>query len=44
MGVNASTCFETFPRKKEIIKFVEEVRCFLFPGYFEKLNGNINKF
>ena len=44
MGVNASTCFETFPRKKEIIKFVEEVRCFLFPGYFEKLNGNKEKY
>ncbi len=30
------SCFETFPRKKKIIKFVDEVRNYLFPGYFEK--------
>ena len=44
MGNNTSTCFETFPRKKEIAKFVEEVRNFLFPGYFEKLTGNKEKY
>lgn len=44
MGVNTNTCFETFPRKKEILKFVEEVRSYLFPGYFEKLVGSKEKY
>ena len=35
--MKSETCFETFPRKKKILKFVDEVRNYLFPGYFEKL-------
>jgi len=31
------TCFDTFPRKREIAKFVDLVRSFIFPGYFEKM-------
>ncbi len=34
------TCFETFPKRKDVAKFVYEVRDYLFPGYFEKLKGN----
>lgn len=39
-----NTCFDTFPKKKNINKFLEEVRCFLFPGYFEKLNGSEERY
>lgn len=38
------TCFETFPKKKEILLFVEEVRKYLFPGYFEKMSGKEDKY
>ena len=39
-----NTCFDTFPKKKNVNKFLEEVRCFLFPGYFEKLSGNEERY
>ena len=38
------TCFDSFPKKKEIELFVEQVRSYLFPGYFEKMNCQENKF
>ena len=37
------TCFETFPKKENIIQFLSEVRKYLFPGYFEKLNGDVDR-
>ncbi len=37
MEKRLETCFDTFPRRKEIAKFVDLVRTFLFPGYFEKM-------
>ncbi len=40
MRKKVETCFETFPKRKDIIKFVDEVRNYLFPGYFEKMAGS----
>ena len=34
------SCFDTFPKRKEIKEFVKEVRHYLFPGYFEKNSKN----
>ncbi len=40
MNAKNESCFETFPKKKNVLRFLDEVRSYLFPGYFEKLNGN----
>ncbi len=37
-------CFERYPKRKEIIAFVDEVRNYLFPGYYEKLNCDKEKY
>lgn len=34
------SCFDTFPKRKEVKEFVKEVRNYLFPGYFEKNSNN----
>ena len=34
------TCFETFPKREHVLKFVFEVRDYLFPGYFERISGS----
>lgn len=34
-------CFDTFPRRKNVICFVNEVRKYLFPGYFETYKGSL---
>ena len=34
------TCFETLPRKKEVLLVVDEVQNYLHPGYFERLTGS----
>ena len=33
---NLDYCFDSFPKRKYVFRFVEEVRSFLFPGIFEK--------
>ena len=40
MNRKNETCFETFPKKKNVLRFLDEVRDYLFPGYFGKLSGN----
>lgn len=30
-------CFETLPKKKEVLLFVQEIRNYLYPGYFERM-------
>ena len=37
-------CFETLPKRDEILLFVEEVRNFLHPGYFEKMSCSKEKY
>ena len=34
------TCFETLPRKKEVLLVVDEVQNYLHPGFFERICGN----
>ena len=36
MKKNNKVCYETLPKREQIISFVYEVRNYLFPGYFEK--------
>ena len=38
------TCFETFPKKREITLFIDEVKKYLFPGYFEKHSCSEDKY
>lgn len=35
-----NNCFDTFPKRKEILDFVLELRKYLFPGYFESFDGD----
>ena len=42
--MNNKTCFEIFPKRKDIKTFMNEVRCYLFPNYFEKASSNIVKY
>ena len=44
MKTKIESCFDTFPKKKNVLKFLDEVRYFLFPGYFEKLNGSEERY
>ena len=37
-------CFETFPRREYILSFINEVRNYLFPGYFSKLSSDIDSY
>ena len=38
------TCFETLPRKKEVLMVVDEVQNYLHPGYFERLRGSVDSY
>ena len=37
-------CFETFPKRSEIKEFMAALRCYLFPGYFEKAGDDLNAY
>ena len=33
-------CFDTYPKRMNVLNFVNEVKNYLFPGYYEKMVGN----
>ena len=37
-------CFKRFPTREYIYKFINEVRSYLFVGYFEKVSGSKESF
>lgn len=39
MNKTNRVCFETLPKKKEILLIVNEIRNYLYPGYFERMFG-----
>ena len=39
-----TVCFETLPKRDEILLFVNEVRNFLHPGFFEKMSCSKEKY
>lgn len=39
-----NNCFETYPKRKEVLSFVYNTREYLFPGYFEKVKGSVEKY
>ena len=38
------TCFETFPKRSEVKAFMSSLRSYLFPGYFERVDGDFKDF
>ena len=44
MLTNNKPCFETFPKRNEILIIMDEVRNYLFPGYFERKNIDDKKY
>lgn len=40
----AKTCFETFPKRDEVKKFIKELRNYLFPNYFESAGKDVTKY
>lgn len=43
MRTNRETCFESFPKRKGILLFVDSVKDYLFPGYFSDKKESTNR-
>ena len=41
---NKETCFETLPKRNEILLVIDEVRNYLHPGYFERMRCSEEKY
>ena len=37
-------CFETFPKRDEVKKFLKELKSYMYPNYFEDAGDNIDSF
>lgn len=38
------TCFETLPKRNEVLLVVDEIQNYLHPGYFERIRGDENSY
>ena len=38
------TCFETLPKRNEVLLVVDEIQNYLHPGYFERIRGDENRY